>query len=227
MASNFYAVRVGRKTGIFEDVKEYLSYTRGYPGAIGRGFKTLEKAQAFLNVETVVEPELEYVEGPLTGLAVTAYIDGSYDENTRKGAYGIVLRHKKKEVYLNGYIPHEAAQSKNVGAEFYAAIKALEYAQLNKCKSITIIHDLSTISAIVRNKAKARGYALEYKTVYDHVSKHVPVYFHKVDSHSSNKQTNQKYNNMADSLARDVLSLKTKRSLMDHIESVLLTTKSV
>lgn len=227
MASNYYAVRVGRKTGIFENVNEYLSYTRGYPGAIGRGFKTLVKAQEFLNVEAIAEPELEYVEGPFTNKTVTAYIDGSYDDCTRKGAYGIVLRHKHKEVYLSGYIPEEAATSKNVGAEFYAAIKALEYAQLNKCKSITIIHDLSTISAIVRNKARARGYALEYKKVYDHVSKHVPVYFHKVDSHSSNKDPNQKYNNMADSLARDVLSLKTKKSLMNHIESVLLTTQTI
>ena len=225
MASKYYAVRVGRKTGIFEDVNQYLSYTRGYPGAIGRGFKTIEGAQRFMEVESCERPELEYVEGPLTNKPITAYVDGSYSYEEKKAAYGIVLKHRKKELFLSGYVDDERAEAQmNVGAEFYAAVQALKYAQINQCKSITILHDLKTISDVAKGKARARGYAAIYKSVYDEVSKQIPVYFTKVNSHSSNKHVIQRYNNIADSLARNVLGHKTKKMLMDHVEQVLLTT---
>lgn len=45
----FYAVKVGRKTGIYTDVKEYQAQLTGYPKNIGMSFYTAEGAQYWLS----------------------------------------------------------------------------------------------------------------------------------------------------------------------------------
>ncbi|WP_291664775.1 RNase H1/viroplasmin domain-containing protein [Clostridium sp.] len=46
---NYYAVKVGLKTGIFKTWNECSSYVQGYPGAKYQGFTTLAEAEAFMN----------------------------------------------------------------------------------------------------------------------------------------------------------------------------------
>lgn len=45
----YYAVRVGRKTGIFENWDECKSYVTGFPGATFKGFATLQEAEDFMS----------------------------------------------------------------------------------------------------------------------------------------------------------------------------------
>ncbi|URZ17173.1 viroplasmin family protein [Clostridium felsineum] len=46
---NFYAVRVGRKTGIFKTWDECVQYVSGYPNAKYKGFVTREEAEIYLD----------------------------------------------------------------------------------------------------------------------------------------------------------------------------------
>lgn len=49
MASkNYYAVKVGEKTGIFKTWKECSKYVSGYPNAKFKGFTTLEEAEKYI-----------------------------------------------------------------------------------------------------------------------------------------------------------------------------------
>ena len=52
---NFYAVRVGLKTGIFKTWDECSSYVGGYPGAKFKGFALLSEAEEFMNIGTLSE----------------------------------------------------------------------------------------------------------------------------------------------------------------------------
>ena len=55
MAKKFYAVKVGKKPGIYETWAECQSQISGFSGAIYRGFSTQEEAMVFLkNTETEV-----------------------------------------------------------------------------------------------------------------------------------------------------------------------------
>ncbi|MBO5115311.1 MAG: RNase H1/viroplasmin domain-containing protein, partial [Peptococcaceae bacterium] len=45
----YYAVKVGRETGIFTSWDVCKAQVQGYSGAVHKGFATLEEAQAFLS----------------------------------------------------------------------------------------------------------------------------------------------------------------------------------
>ncbi len=48
MPKKFYAVKSGRKTGIFRTWSECQAATSGYPGALFKGFETADEADAYL-----------------------------------------------------------------------------------------------------------------------------------------------------------------------------------
>ena len=71
--AKFYAVKNGRKVGIFSTWEECQKQVVGFKGAIYKSFKTKEEAEAYLNEREIISEKPEKVEG------VYAYIDGSYD----------------------------------------------------------------------------------------------------------------------------------------------------
>ena len=48
----YYAIKVGRKTGIFTDWDECQSLVKGFKGALYKSFKNEEDAKAYLNDDT-------------------------------------------------------------------------------------------------------------------------------------------------------------------------------
>lgn len=52
---NFYAVKVGLRTGIFKTWEECSSCVNGYPGAKYKGFATLDEAEAYIGGSVVVK----------------------------------------------------------------------------------------------------------------------------------------------------------------------------
>ena len=51
-AKNFYAVRIGRKPGIYSTWDECKSHTHGFKGAKFKKFPTLDAAAAFVGGKT-------------------------------------------------------------------------------------------------------------------------------------------------------------------------------
>lgn len=49
MKKKFYAVKVGKMVGVYENWEDCKEQVCGYPGAVYRGFKTLEEALSFVN----------------------------------------------------------------------------------------------------------------------------------------------------------------------------------
>ena len=53
MAKKYYAVKAGKKPGIYESWAACKSMVDGYKGAIYKGFMTYEEAKAFLGGGTI------------------------------------------------------------------------------------------------------------------------------------------------------------------------------
>ena len=74
MAKKFYAVKVGKKIGIYETWEECQEQVNGFSGAIYKSFSSESEAKDFINNENSKFNSEES--------EATAYVDGSYDSLT-------------------------------------------------------------------------------------------------------------------------------------------------
>lgn len=200
MAEKFYAVKKGSVTGIFKTWDECKASVTGYPGAVYKSFKTQEEAVEFLEGKTGMSSK----EVSKDTDCVKIYVDGSYHTVTGEFSYGmVVLREGREEKYCEKFSDASLASMRNVAGEIFGAKAAMEYALRNHLDEISIYHDYEGIARWClgdwkTNKEGTRA----YKEFYDQVSKQIKINFVKVTGHS-----NDKYNDMADSLAKQALGL--------------------
>ena len=74
-----YAVRVGSRTGVFEDFRGAQGYTRGFKGAEWKGFTSMKTARAYLAEERVTPDQVlqRALDCERQGRALVFYTDGS------------------------------------------------------------------------------------------------------------------------------------------------------
>lgn len=85
----FYAVKKGRKTGVFDNWADAQAATAGFSGAEFRKYKTKEEAAAYLEDRDVWAEKVS--EDNKNGYLV-AFTDGSYDKDLNRYSYGVCLR---------------------------------------------------------------------------------------------------------------------------------------
>lgn len=89
----YYAVKVGRKKGIYNTWDECRKQVYGFSGAKYKSYENLNDAKKYLEDKREVSKNAE----------IYAYVDGSYDEGVGKYAYGcVILKNKKIICTLNG-----------------------------------------------------------------------------------------------------------------------------
>lgn len=99
----FYAVKQGRKTGMFLTWDDCKKQVMGYPGAIYKSFGTEAEAKEYLGIGSAVAGLDSGISGtecavagriqtgtPASG-AVEIYVDGSYHAATKEFSYGMVV----------------------------------------------------------------------------------------------------------------------------------------
>ena len=79
MAKKFYAVKSGYTPGVYDTWEECKKQVSGYPGAIYKGFSTLEEAMEYISGSTTDKPESVQ----LSESEAVAYVDGSYDSERK------------------------------------------------------------------------------------------------------------------------------------------------
>jgi ribonuclease HI len=133
-----------------------------------------------------------------------AYVDGSYD--VRSGAYscGIVFIYNGEvKTFSKRYDDPDFARSRNVAGEIKGAEVIMKHCAKHGIKHLDLFYDYEGIAAWCLGKWKAKlPITKAYKEFYDSIKNHLNVTFHKVTAHTGNK-----YNEQADKLAKDVLSL--------------------
>ena len=161
MAGKFYAVKKGRKPGIYMSWDACKAQVMGFPNARYKGFKTKAEAEAFLNPDA---NELMQIDED----TLVAYVDGSYDHSQKRFSYGMVLMHDGVERYFAyPYADKELVTMRNVAGE----IKGSEGIQ-KWCTG--------------EWAAKKEG-TQAYQRIYEEMKQYVQIKFVKVKGHSNDK----------------------------------------
>ena len=212
----FYAVKQGRKTGMFLTWDDCKKQVMGYPGAIYKSFGTREEAEAYLGVTGVQTDQKDRKAGITRSVpsgnnksentenAVEIYVDGSYHAATKEFSYGmVVLVDGKEEKFSQKMTDPELAQMRNVAGEIKGSEAAMQYALDHEIPSIIIYHDYQGIASWCNGDWKAnKPGTIAYRDFYREASRKIKIQFRKVKGHS-----NDKYNDMVDQLAKEALGI--------------------
>ncbi len=201
MAKKYYAVKAGRKTGVFESWDECKSAVSGFSGAAYKSFTNREDAIDFVKGSAKSQKAQNREEKQSEAFA---YVDGSYDDTTKSYSYGMVMMHGEDELhFFKKFEKDDMSDMRNVAGEIEGSMAAMKYCIENGIKSISIFYDYEGIQKWCNGdwKAKKEG-TKRYVEFYKDASKLVDVDFIKVKGHSGDK-----YNDLADELAKKALGL--------------------
>ena len=204
MATKYYAVRVGRSTGVFLTWAECQKQVTGFPGAVFKSFTTIEEAENFVKgIVTQIEETGEQILKAEPG-ALVAYVDGSYNVANNQFSYGMVLLDGEQELkFQQFFIDEELASMRNVAGEIKGAEAAMRYAVEQGFQKLYIYHDYEGIAKWCLGEWKTNKEGTKaYKAYFDSIRDKLQVVFVKVAAH-----TGDKYNEMADKLAKEALGI--------------------
>lgn len=201
MSAKLYAVRKGRRTGIFTSWDICREQVTGFSGAEYRSFTDRNKA-------------IEYLNGNQTDTAVAdgaaiAYVDGSY--NIRDGRYscGVVLKYDEDGRTVTtelsrAFDDKENAKQRNVAGEIMGAEMAIDFCLNNGIPEVHIYYDYEGVGKWADGLWKANNpLTMSYKAFVASAREHMSIRFVKVRAHSGNE-----YNDRADLLAKAALGMK-------------------
>lgn len=203
----YYAVKVGKRTGIFYSWPECEEAVKGYPGAQYKGFVSEDEAEAYLKGDECGIKE-EYSEPIIKKGEAIAYVDGSYNKDMQIYGSGVVLLLGDSEKHISKSGDDKAMLSMwNVAGEVVASMLAIEEAIKLGCHKLTIYYDYNGIAGWAEgcylNGKKTKIWTAHeegskrYKEFIVEAKRQIELNFVKVKAHSGNK-----YNDMADKLAK-------------------------
>ncbi|GEM_PF-247503 len=203
MVSKFYAVKKGRKQGIYNTWNECRVQVEGFRGAIYKAFSSYDEAYSFINSDYIVNENSngkEIIKSNKTGIDIAeAYVDGSYSDEYKMYSYGVVILHKNEVVKFSGRDNESDNLSmRNVAGELLGAIEAIKWALKNEIEKLNIYYDYEGIEkwALGLWKTNKKG-TKYYKEFFDSINKRLDISFVKVKAH-----TGVLYNEEADRLAK-------------------------
>lgn len=202
MAKYYYAVKNGKKIGIYNTWAECESQVKGYSGAVYKKFSTYEEALNFIGNSEVVE---EKVLSELKEYEMVAYVDGSFDNTSKHYSYGVVLlTNEGREVFFNKEDDEEMLSMRNVAGEIRGSMVAIEKALESNVTTLYIHYDYMGIEKWATGEWKTNKLGTKmYKEYFDSIKNRLNVVFIKVKAHSGNK-----YNEEADKLAKKALGIE-------------------
>lgn len=204
MSVKFYAVKKGRKTGVFNSWAECKEQIDGFSGAVYKSFPTAAEAFSFAmgmpsqapaadtakNTGTVKIPSTDSAAGTAKNAgtlpAVYAFVDGSYNSKTHVYGYGgYLFHHGQKELLTGCGNDPEMAAMRNVSGEVLGSLAAMEKAFSLGLSELTIYYDYMGIEmwatgAWKRNKKGTIAYHEQCQKLMQRLT----VHFVKVKGHS-------------------------------------------
>lgn len=192
--ANFYAVKQGRKTGIFSTWGECEKQVKGFKGAKHKKFKSEAQAKKYLG-ETNKKP-IDINKG------YVFYVDGSYNEELNQAGWGLViLRNGEMIDALKGTIKEGELDlsQRNIVGELIGAIATIQQAKQRKIKEYTLCFDLEGIESWVTGDWNAENQLTQgYKNIMlKAMNEGLKITFNKVKGHSGDK-----WNDYVDNLAK-------------------------
>ncbi|WP_167959329.1 ribonuclease H1 domain-containing protein [Anaerosporobacter faecicola] len=199
MPSKFYAVRKGRKTGVFLTWAECQKQISGFSGAEYKSFPTKEEAIDYVTGEKAVNrPPVAEEDRAI------AYVDGSYNVHTKEYSYGAIIRFRGKEQeYSEKGTDASLADMRNVAGEILGARKMMELCVNNQIKELDLYYDYEGIEKWCTGAWQAKKEGTQaYRDAYQKMKQVLHVNFHKVAAH-----TGVELNERVDRLAKKALGM--------------------
>ena len=191
----FYAVKNGKKNGIYENWSECQEQTHGWPNALFKSFLTRAEAEKYMVGDKISSAS------PIESADVyRIYVDGSYMAG--RYSWGIAAYCGEELIYIANGIGEsaDAARLHNVAGEVEAACQAVKWALSKNIEHIIILHDYIGISEWAEGRWKTNTSTTQ--AYADFMSKYrYMVTFQKVSGH-----TGVTGNELADKLAKEALS---------------------
>lgn len=228
----YYAVTVGRIPGIYGTWDQCKEQTDGFSGAKYQSFSTLEEAEQFVlganNDESVVtkidvvaaaQDINAQVEARIANLAddeVVAFVDGSYDVNAEKSAFGaIILSHNgNRDILYKSFtkkLGEEFISLRNVAAELEGVKEAICWALTYKKRKIAIYYDYEGIEKWATGQWQAKNtITREYVQFSQEKRTMLDIEYIKVPAHSG-----VKFNEEVDTIAKNALLAKGHKTYND------------
>lgn len=199
MASKFYAVKKGRKPGIYKTWPDAQKQVAGFSGAQFKSFTTEQEAHDFISPPA--KPAVDW----LAHDTIEAYVDGSFDRSSSRYAYGVVIVKNDQvvETFNEANNDPRYVESFQIAGEVFGALAAIRWAIAKGYKAINIRYDYMGIEQWATgmwktNKPVSQDYAAQFKELAPHIA----VHFQKEKAH-----TGVEYNELADQLAKRALGL--------------------
>lgn len=193
---SYYAVKKGRKTGIYPTWDECKKQTDGFSGAVFQKFSSYEDAEGFMKGITQkdnIEAEDNY-----------CFVNGSY--NVKTGYYGcggFLVTDGEKILIKKADNNPVYADMRNVAGELLGVILAVKIALAKGMKELTVFYDYAGIENWATGSWKANKEATkEYRDFIEKMSTYIEIRFVKVKAHS-----NIEGNEQADRLAKSAVGI--------------------
>ncbi|MBA2861850.1 viroplasmin family protein [Methanococcus maripaludis] len=199
--SKIYAVRKGRKTGLFETWGECENQVKGFSGAEFKSFTSKKDAEIYLNQKTE-EKQNNIQSNEFEKDVMYAWVDGSFNLKNKEYGAGVltIFNGIEKEIKAKGN-NKELSKMRNVAGEILASELAMEYAVSKNVKNLIIYHDYLGIEKWCTGEWKTnKEGTTEYKEKCKNYLKKLNIEFVKVKAHSGDKN-----NEIADKLAKESL----------------------
>lgn len=147
----YYAVKRGRRPGIYKTWEECFSEVNRYPQAKFKGFRTLREAKAFMHAP---EPEPHRAASSIrrddsSQKIVTIYTDGGCIGNPGPGGYGVVMLYGNRRKELTGGF----RRTTNNRMEMMAAIVGLQTLK-RPCRVVVYTDSQYLVDSIKKGWAK-------------------------------------------------------------------------
>lgn len=198
MGKKYYGARYSDgRAEVFSDWEACKLKIKGEKGVSYKGFLTEREASDFALGKIPLYAKID------TRYAI--YVDGSFKDDVY--SYGFVLVDLKTDKSLiersGRGVDKEAAALRNISGEMKGAMEAVRYAISQGIAEITVCYDYSGIEKWAKGKWKRNNeFTRKYHKYMKGKEDKIKVYFHKVKGHSGNK-----WNDLADDLAKEGLNL--------------------
>ena len=201
----FYAVRVGRRPGIYSTWDACQKEVKGFPGAMYKSFASEEDAQVFIE-GTPRHKLIDKQEGldsvSTFSLPVDIWVDGSCFQHAQHGlkcGWAFAVFEGERELHrANGNdIPEEARPQRNVAGETCAVLRALAWCQQKGISTAKIYYDYQGLASWPDGTWKTKNsWTQRYAETVQHSG--VQVEWVKVQAHSGVPR-----NELVDQLAKE------------------------
>lgn len=186
---------------------ECLKYVKGVKGAVYKSFEDINSAKKYLNEKSkLLKKGIDIY--PTDCLHI--YVDGSYNNETERYAYGLVAVRDNIVEYIESGVSKDNSQKsiRQIAGELEAALKAVEYTLKIGDNRVVIFHDYAGISYHATGfwEAREESSIRYHNKINELIDEGIEVIFVKVDSH-----TGDFYNELVDEKCKEKVNIKSDK----------------